>query len=69
MRENLPEESRRQVALGNSGLRPWHNRPGGLDIEGDPDESLEEFTYLDTPGAKGRGQVAREVATLNLGQL
>jgi hypothetical protein len=31
----------------------WHNHPRGLDIYRDPNESLEEFTYLDSPKVKG----------------
>jgi hypothetical protein len=40
-------------------LIPWHNRPGGLGITREPDESLENFRYLDVPRAKGpRGERA-----------
>jgi len=34
-------------------LIPWHNRPGGLSITREPDQSLEHFTYLDAPRVKG----------------
>jgi len=34
-------------------LIAWHNPPHGLDIYRDLNESLEEFTYLDSPKVKG----------------
>jgi len=44
---------RTEGALACPRLILWNNRPGGLDIYRNPNESLNEFTYLDPPYMKG----------------
>lgn len=34
-------------------LIPWHNYPGGLEVYRNPNESLEEFRYVDSPNVMG----------------
>jgi hypothetical protein len=47
------EHGRVEGPLACPRLIAWHNPPRGLDIYRDPNESLEEFTYLDSPKVKG----------------
>lgn len=57
--------------LGCPRLIAWHNRPGGLTIYRDPEETLEGFRYIDAPTEKappGRHVIHNAIQSSRPGQ-